>query len=159
MERVQPNGADIKYDVRGSGAPVVYPRSDSVGWVRAGDRGDRNLGEFSDRQCKSAEWIAALDEIESLQPSTVIAGHKVPDGDDSPRHVTATRTYIQGFDRLNAETKTSSNSMKRTLQLHPDRANPGLYGEPHTRPNSSNAIAWSRWRDGAASGGFLGHRP
>src|SRR5262249_15638556 len=33
--------------VRGTGG--IYPRSDSVGWVRAGDRADRNRGEFSDR--------------------------------------------------------------------------------------------------------------
>jgi hypothetical protein len=32
MERVQLNGADIEYDVRGSGPGGIYPRSDSVGW-------------------------------------------------------------------------------------------------------------------------------
>jgi len=71
------------------------------------------------------EWVAALDTIEALTPTTVIAGHKVPDGDDSPRHIEATRNYIRDFDRVSQETKGAQQLYDRMLQLYPDRVNPG----------------------------------
>ena len=85
------------------------------------------------------EWIAALDTIEALQPTTVIAGHKVPDGDDSPRHVAATRTYIQDFDRLTAETKTAEELYESMLRLYPDRINPGSLWGAARAAKSGNA--------------------
>ena len=45
-------------------------------------------------------WISALDKIESLNPRAVIAGHKRPENDNSPRIVEETRQYIRDFDRL-----------------------------------------------------------
>jgi len=41
------------------------------------------------------EWIAALDKVVSLALSAVIAGHKAPGTDDSPRVVEETRRYIE----------------------------------------------------------------
>ena len=32
------------------------------------------------------EWIAALDKIDALKPSAVVAGHKIRGNDDSPEH-------------------------------------------------------------------------
>jgi integrase len=43
------------------------------------------------------EWIAALDKIEALNPSAVIAGHKRAENDDSPRIIEETRQYIRDF--------------------------------------------------------------
>ena len=43
------------------------------------------------------EWIAALDKIDALKPSAVVAGHKIPTNDDSPRNVGETRQYIRDF--------------------------------------------------------------
>src|SRR5689334_6000583 len=40
------------------------------------------------------EWMAALDTIEALKPRAVIAGHKKPENDDSPRIIEETRQYI-----------------------------------------------------------------
>jgi glyoxylase-like metal-dependent hydrolase (beta-lactamase superfamily II) len=37
------------------------------------------------------EWISALDTIESLNPRAVIAGHKRPGKDDSPKIIEETR--------------------------------------------------------------------
>jgi len=39
------------------------------------------------------EWLSALDTIESLNPRAVIAGHKRPGNDDSPRIIEETRQY------------------------------------------------------------------
>jgi glyoxylase-like metal-dependent hydrolase (beta-lactamase superfamily II) len=112
----------------------------SIGLVVAGDAVYNGvhpyLAETDTRRRR--EWIAGLDTIDALQPATVIAGHKIPDGDDSPRHVAATRTYIQDFDRLNAETKTAEELYERMLRLYPDRVNPGsLWSAAHAAKRSS----------------------
>jgi len=78
------------------------------------------------------EWIAALDKIEALKPTTVIPGHGIPAGDNSPRHIEATRQYIRDFNRLNDETQSARELYDRMLQLYPDRVNPGsLWGATH----------------------------
>jgi glyoxylase-like metal-dependent hydrolase (beta-lactamase superfamily II) len=75
------------------------------------------------------EWIAALDTIESLKPRTVIAGHKKPEKNDSPRILEETRQYIRDFDRLAEMTTTARELYDKMLQLYPNRANPGsLWG-------------------------------
>jgi glyoxylase-like metal-dependent hydrolase (beta-lactamase superfamily II) len=75
------------------------------------------------------EWIAALDTIESLKPRTVIAGHKKPEKNDSPRIIEETRQYIRDFDRLAGMTTTHRELYDKMLQRYPNRANPGsLWG-------------------------------
>jgi len=75
------------------------------------------------------EWIAALDAIESLKPRTVIAGHKKPEKNDSPRIIEETRQYIRDFERLARMTTTARELYDEMLQLYPERANPGsLWG-------------------------------
>jgi glyoxylase-like metal-dependent hydrolase (beta-lactamase superfamily II) len=78
------------------------------------------------------EWISALDTIEALKPRAVIAGHKKPENDDSPRIIEETRKYIRDFDRLAETTTTARELYNRMLELYPDRANPGaLWGSAH----------------------------
>jgi hypothetical protein len=67
----------------------------------------------------------ALDKIDALKPSAVVAGHKIPNNDDSPRNVEETRRYIRDFIRLNDATKTAPELYDKMLELYPDRANPG----------------------------------
>ena len=75
------------------------------------------------------EWIAALDKLESLNPRTVIAGHKVPENQDDPRIIAETRQYLRDFNRLDATTTTARELYDAMLELYPDRANPGsLWG-------------------------------
>ena len=71
----------------------------------------------------------ALDTIESFKPRAVIAGHKNPKKDDSPRIIEETRQYIRDFDRV-AETSTTARELyDKMLEFYPDRANPGsLWG-------------------------------
>jgi glyoxylase-like metal-dependent hydrolase (beta-lactamase superfamily II) len=99
----------------------------SIGVVVAGDAVYNGIHPFlieSNRQTR-LEWIAALDKIDALKPSAVIAGHKIPGNDDSPRNVEETRQYIRDFIRLNDATKTARELYDRMLELYPDRANPG----------------------------------
>jgi len=106
----------------------------SVGLVVAGDAVYNGIHPYlaeTNAQTR-LEWIAALDKIEGLKPTTVIAGHKVPEGDDSPGHIDATRKYIRDFDRLNEEANTAEDLYERMLRLYPDRVNPGsLWGAAH----------------------------
>ena len=99
----------------------------SIGLVVAGDAVYNGIHPFlneSNRQTR-LEWIAALDKIDALKPFAVVAGHKIPGNDDSPRNVDETRQYIRDFIRLNDATKTARELYDKMLELYPDRANPG----------------------------------
>jgi glyoxylase-like metal-dependent hydrolase (beta-lactamase superfamily II) len=96
----------------------------SIGLVVAGDVVYNGIHPFlseSNRQTR-LEW---LDKIDALKPSAVVAGHKIPSNDDSPRNVEETRQYIRDFIRLNDTTKTARELYDRMLELYPDRANLG----------------------------------
>jgi glyoxylase-like metal-dependent hydrolase (beta-lactamase superfamily II) len=69
------------------------------------------------------EWIAALDMIERLKPSVVVAGHKRPARADSPAIIEETRQYIRDFDRIAASSQTAEEVYSRMLALYSDRVN------------------------------------
>ena len=62
-------------------------------------------------------------EIESLKPRTVIAGHKRPGNEDSPRILEETRQYIRDFDGIAETAKTARELYDQMLKLHPLRMN------------------------------------
>jgi glyoxylase-like metal-dependent hydrolase (beta-lactamase superfamily II) len=64
----------------------------SLGLVIAGDAVYNTTHVFTGEPDAGArrQWRAALDVIASLSPRTVIAGHKPPGADDSPRHIELT---------------------------------------------------------------------
>jgi glyoxylase-like metal-dependent hydrolase (beta-lactamase superfamily II) len=99
----------------------------SIGLVVAGDAAYNDvhlyLAESSPETRK--EWIAALDKIESLGPRAVVATHKRPENDDSPRIIEETRKYIRDFDRLAETTRSAQELYDEMLALYPDRVNPG----------------------------------
>jgi glyoxylase-like metal-dependent hydrolase (beta-lactamase superfamily II) len=99
----------------------------SIGLVVAGDAVYNGIHPFLNESNRKnrLEWIAALDKIEALKPSAVVAGHKIPSNDDSPKNVNETRQYIRDFIRLNDATKTARELYDQMLELYPDRANPG----------------------------------
>ena len=99
----------------------------SIGLVVAGDAAynDVHLYLVESSPQNRQEWIAALDKIESLRPRAVIASHKRPENDDSPRIIEETRQYIRDFDRLAGTTKTAQELYDRMLELYPTRVNPG----------------------------------
>jgi glyoxylase-like metal-dependent hydrolase (beta-lactamase superfamily II) len=99
----------------------------SVGLVVAGDAAynDVHLYLAESNPQKRREWIAALDKIESLGPRAVVASHKRPDAEDSPRIIEETRQYIRDFDRLVETTSTPQELYDEMLKLYPNRINPG----------------------------------
>jgi glyoxylase-like metal-dependent hydrolase (beta-lactamase superfamily II) len=106
----------------------------SVGLVVAGDAAYNEVHLYlmeSDARNRH-EWIAALDTIEALKPRAVIAGHKKPEKDDSPRIIEETRQYIRDFERVAEMTTTARELYDKMLEVYPDRANPGsLWGSAH----------------------------
>jgi glyoxylase-like metal-dependent hydrolase (beta-lactamase superfamily II) len=106
----------------------------SVGLVVAGDAAynDVHLYLMESNTRTRQEWISALDTIEELKPRAVIAGHKKPEKDDSPRIIEETRQYIRDFERLAGMTTTARELYDKMLEIYPDRANPGsLWGSAH----------------------------
>jgi glyoxylase-like metal-dependent hydrolase (beta-lactamase superfamily II) len=88
------------------------------------------------------EWIAALDRLEALNATAVVAGHKVPENDDDPRNIERTRQYLRDFNRLDAMTQTAVELYNAMLALYPDRANPGsLWGGANAAKSKSTTAA------------------
>src|SRR6202047_5173843 len=106
----------------------------SMGLVVAGDAAYNDVHLYlaeSNAQTR-LEWLAALDTIETLKPRAVIAGHKKPEKDDSPRIIEETRQYIRDFERVAEMTTTARELYDKMLEIYPDRANPGsLWGSAH----------------------------
>ena len=99
----------------------------SIGLVVAGDVAYNDVHLYlaeSNTQTRH-EWISALDKIESLKPHAVIAGHKRPANQDSPRIIEQTRQYIRDFDKIAAITTTALELYNKMIKLYPDRVNPG----------------------------------
>jgi glyoxylase-like metal-dependent hydrolase (beta-lactamase superfamily II) len=99
----------------------------SLGLVVAGDAvyNDTHpyLAEFDD--AAGRDWLHALDLIESLHPTAVVAGHGVLEPDSSPRHVHETRRYLLDFIAARASASTAMELYERMLALYPDRVNLG----------------------------------
>ena len=99
----------------------------SIGLVVAGDAAYNDVHLYlaeSNTQTRR-EWIAALDTIESLKPTAVVASHKRPENNDHPRIIEETRQYIRDFDRLVEMTTSAQDLFDKMLELYPDRVNPG----------------------------------
>jgi hypothetical protein len=96
-----------------------------IGLVVAGDAAYNGVHQLlaETNPEKRHEWIAALDKIESLKPLAVIAGHKRPGNEDSPRILEETRQYIRDFDRRAETVKTARELYDQMLKLHPLRMN------------------------------------
>jgi glyoxylase-like metal-dependent hydrolase (beta-lactamase superfamily II) len=106
----------------------------SVGLVVAGDAAYNNVRLYlmESNVRTRHEWVSALDTSEALKPRTVIAGHKKPEKDDSPRIIEETRQYIRDFEHVAEMTTTARELYDQMLETYPDRANPGsLWGSAH----------------------------
>jgi glyoxylase-like metal-dependent hydrolase (beta-lactamase superfamily II) len=99
----------------------------SIGLVVSGDGVYNNthlyLAECDEEAING--WLRALDKIEALHPTAVIAGHGVLDPDNSPRHIAETRHYLRDFLAARGRASTAMDLYRAMLALHPDRVNPG----------------------------------
>src|SRR2546427_1197776 len=100
----------------------------SIGLIVAGDAAYNgvhfHLSE-TPRPQQRYEEIAALDQMESLKPHSVSAGHKGVGNVDSPKILGETRRYIRDFERLAMQTTTPRELYDQMLKLYPDWGNRG----------------------------------
>ena len=68
-------------------------------------------------------WLAALDTVDSLHPSTVIAGHKREGADDGPDNIEKTRRYLHDFEAEAQSAATARNLYDAMIARYPDRIN------------------------------------
>jgi glyoxylase-like metal-dependent hydrolase (beta-lactamase superfamily II) len=97
----------------------------SIGLVVAGDAvyGDVNLYLAEAKGDGRGDWLNALDTIEKLQPSAVVAGHK-RDGDaDSPENIGRTRRYIEDFTDAAEKADSFTDLYDAMVARYPDRVN------------------------------------
>jgi glyoxylase-like metal-dependent hydrolase (beta-lactamase superfamily II) len=99
----------------------------SLGLVVSGDAVYNNMHPYLSEYTDAAgrDWLQALDQIESLNPTTVVAGHGVLDPDSSPRHIQETRRYLLDFIATRASASTAKELYETMLARYPDRVNPG----------------------------------
>lgn len=100
----------------------------SIGLVVAGDSVYNDVHMYFGESNPAARriWLAALDTIESLRPSAVVAGHKRDGRADHSTTIEETRQYIRDFDRLAASSDSTQDLYQRMLDLYSDRVNPGM---------------------------------
>jgi glyoxylase-like metal-dependent hydrolase (beta-lactamase superfamily II) len=73
-----------------------------------------------------ASWRRALDRVDELAASLVIAGHRDPEApdDDAHRQVDACRGYLGHFEAALARSESSQQLIDEVLRAYPDLANP-----------------------------------
>ena len=64
-------------------------------------------------------WIAALDRLEALNPTIVVAGHKKPGAPDSPSTIQDTKRYLQDFGRVQKAATSDQELFDKMTELYP----------------------------------------
>lgn len=88
-----------------------------------------NIGVFSGLHVWTADtqtaaersaWIAQLDEMTALQPAQVVPGHGRAGAPLDASAISATKTYLQTFEAVAAQTPTSAELIHGMKQAYPD---------------------------------------
>ena len=97
----------------------------STGLVVAGDAvyGDVHQYLVEAKGSGSQEWLDALDTVERLNPSAIVAGHKQDGGADSPEYIGRTRRYIEDFTAAAEKASSFTDLYEAMIALYPDRVN------------------------------------
>ncbi len=98
----------------------------SIGLVIAGDVIYNNVHQFVGESADGGldSWLAAIDIVESLSPSAVVAGHKDATRGDDPSITVETRAYLEAV-RSILDTKPSrAEFYDNVLARFPARVNP-----------------------------------
>lgn len=109
-------------DTRGSTA-VWIPH---LRLVVAGDVAydDTHLWLLETTPATRAQWIAAVEKLQALDPVAVVAGHKHPEHPNDPAILAETAQYLRDFDKTADNSATAADLFSAMLQLYPRRINP-----------------------------------
>ncbi|MFF3431479.1 MBL fold metallo-hydrolase [Streptomyces sp. NPDC002602] len=97
----------------------------SIGLVVAGDAVYNGVHQHLDEGSGSGlrAWLTALDKIEALAPSSVVAGHKNRALPDDPATIGETRDYLQNAIRLLDSRPEPVAFFEEMVRLYPDHLN------------------------------------
>ncbi|KAK4504231.1 hypothetical protein PRZ48_005147 [Zasmidium cellare] len=115
------------YDVvQGDSSANSFLHVPSLDLVVAGDLvyGDcyQYLAEANTKE-KRANWIKAVEQIESLKPKIVVPGHKRRSQIDGAYLTEPTKEYIRVFERELEKASSAEELEKRIIELYPERWN------------------------------------
>ncbi len=101
-----------------------------LGAVCSGDIAYNNIHMWlwNSTSASREAWLASLDAVAALAPSTIVTGHKDPDApdDDATRVLDQSRHYIEDFDRTVARSREPRQVIDAMLTRYPE------YGNPYT---------------------------
>jgi glyoxylase-like metal-dependent hydrolase (beta-lactamase superfamily II) len=106
-------------------APTSIVHIPSIDAVIAGDAIYNGVNPFLAASSPSdwPKWVASVDRIAALNPTTVIAGHKSPTHGDGAACVSETRDYLAKFIEFFETSADSRELVKRMRELYPDHLN------------------------------------
>lgn len=107
-------------------APTSIVHIPSIGAVIAGDAIYNGVNPFLAASAPAdwPKWVASVDRIAALNPTTVVAGHKSPTRDDAASCIGETRDYLAQFIEFFGTSADSRELVKRMQELYPDHVNP-----------------------------------
>jgi glyoxylase-like metal-dependent hydrolase (beta-lactamase superfamily II) len=82
------------------------------------------LAETDARQRQ--DWIAALNKIAALNPTTVVAGHKAPGSDNDPRQIAETLQYLLDAEEAYGIANNAKEFTDLMMLKHHERINHGV---------------------------------
>jgi glyoxylase-like metal-dependent hydrolase (beta-lactamase superfamily II) len=107
-------------------APTSIVHIPAIGAVIAGDAIYNGVNPFlaASGPADWPKWVASVDRIAALNPTTVIAGHKAPARGDEAACIGETRDYLEKFIDYFGTSSDSRELVKRMKELYPDHVNP-----------------------------------
>jgi len=69
---------------------------------------------------KRSAWVTLLDEMIALDPQLVIAGHRLPDSANDASALQYTRTYLQTFETILAESADGAATTAALIEAYPN---------------------------------------
>ena len=127
-DSIELDGHELRLTDIGQGdiehSSIVY--APSIGAVVAGDvvyNQVHMMTAETDAVSRGA-WLASLDAIAALDPTTVVSGHKRFGAPDTPDTIQQSRQYIQDFTRIVEEQEKVDDIFAAMMRLHGDRDNP-----------------------------------
>jgi glyoxylase-like metal-dependent hydrolase (beta-lactamase superfamily II) len=119
----------------------------SIGLVVAGDSVYNGTHQYLAEAANGGiqKWLNALENVATLQPRHVVAGHKNKALADDPKTIRETRQYLIDAERLLASSHSALEFFNAMLALYPNRLNPSalwfwgaevLFKQPRTQARS-----------------------
>jgi glyoxylase-like metal-dependent hydrolase (beta-lactamase superfamily II) len=107
-------------------SPASIVHIPAIGAVIAGDAIYNGVNPFlaASGPADWPKWVASVDRIAALNPTTVIAGHKQPARGDEAGCIGETRDYLEKFIDFFGTSSDSRELVRRMKELYPDHFNP-----------------------------------